>query len=215
MCDLSCRYAITTWCCAAISNCKTTNLDLAQQHMPPNTTIATKTITDGERYTQIFTASWRRLGCVQTQLISFQRGFSYSRVCESAIQSESADISKHRGQIFSFVQGSLGVLSHALIISHFLLKLTNHVPSLCLLPRWPTLDLWLYIYWQRNNYKLGMLHLLCISDIWLSSCHKEVSIIFRINQIIKDTSYRSIKEKQLFMGERYPLYIYYHGAANL
>ena len=42
---------------------------------------------------------------------------------------------KQSGQIFSFVQGSLGVLSHALIRSHFLLKLTNQVPSLCLLLR--------------------------------------------------------------------------------
>ena len=38
-------------------------------------------------------------------------------------------------QIFSFVQSSREVLRHALIRSHFLLKLTNQVPSLCLLPR--------------------------------------------------------------------------------
>ena len=42
---------------------------------------------------------------------------------------------KHSGQIFSFVQSSRGVLRHAMIRSHFLLKLTNQVPSLCLLPR--------------------------------------------------------------------------------
>ena len=33
------------------------------------------------------------LACVQTQLVSFQRGFSSSSVCESATQGESADIS--------------------------------------------------------------------------------------------------------------------------
>ena len=44
-------------------------------------------------------------------------------------------IVEHSGQIFSFVQSSPGVLRHALIRSHFLLKLTNQVPSLCLLPR--------------------------------------------------------------------------------
>ena len=42
---------------------------------------------------------------------------------------------QHGGQVFSFVQRSRGVLSDALIRSHFLLKLTNQVPSLCLLPR--------------------------------------------------------------------------------
>ena len=42
---------------------------------------------------------------------------------------------EHSGQIFSFVESSRGVLRHALIRSHFLLKLTNQVPSLCLLPR--------------------------------------------------------------------------------
>ena len=42
---------------------------------------------------------------------------------------------QHSGQIFSFVKSSRGVLRHALIRSHFLLKLINQVPSLCLLPR--------------------------------------------------------------------------------
>ena len=42
---------------------------------------------------------------------------------------------QHSLQIFSFVQISPGVLLHALIRSHFLLKLTNQVPSLYLLPR--------------------------------------------------------------------------------
>ena len=42
---------------------------------------------------------------------------------------------KHSGQIFSFVQRSRGVVSHALVRSQFLLILTNQVPSLCLLPR--------------------------------------------------------------------------------
>ena len=44
-------------------------------------------------------------------------------------------LAKHSLQIFSFVQISPGVLLHALIRSHFLLKLTNQVPSLYLLPR--------------------------------------------------------------------------------
>ena len=42
---------------------------------------------------------------------------------------------EHSGQIFSFVQISRGVDSHALVRSQFLLILTNQVPSLCLLPR--------------------------------------------------------------------------------
>ena len=42
---------------------------------------------------------------------------------------------EHSGQIFSFVQRSRGVDSHALVRSQFLLILTNQVPSLCLLPR--------------------------------------------------------------------------------
>ena len=44
-------------------------------------------------------------------------------------------INEHSGQIFSFVQRSGGVVSHALVRSQFLLILTNQVPSLCLLPR--------------------------------------------------------------------------------
>ena len=42
---------------------------------------------------------------------------------------------QHSGQIFSFVQRSRGVVSHALIRSQFVVILTNQVPSLCLLPR--------------------------------------------------------------------------------
>ena len=42
---------------------------------------------------------------------------------------------KRSGQILSFVQRSSRVRSHALIRSHFLLKLANQVLSLCLLPR--------------------------------------------------------------------------------
>ena len=51
----------------------------------------------------------------------------------SHLQQRSA--AQHSGQIFSFVQRSRGVDSHALVRSQFLLILTNQVPSLCLLPR--------------------------------------------------------------------------------
>ena len=43
-------------------------------------------------------------------------------------------LDEHSEQIYSFVQRSHGTLSYALIRSHFLLKFTNQVPSLCLLP---------------------------------------------------------------------------------
>ena len=42
---------------------------------------------------------------------------------------------QHSGKSFTFVQSSRGVLCHSLIRSQFLLKLTNQVPSLSLLPR--------------------------------------------------------------------------------
>ena len=36
-----------------------------------------------------------------------------------------------------------------------------------------------------------------------------------MDQILKDSSLRSIKKMHFFMGERYPLYSYCHGTENL
>ena len=63
---------------------------------------------------------------------SQSRGSPFNSSIESKILSH---LQHNSGQIFSFVQISRAVLSHALIRSHFLLKLTNQMPSWCLLPR--------------------------------------------------------------------------------
>ena len=70
---------------------------------------------------------------IKAKKIIFYGKAIFSLLCK--YKHRKCPILKHSGQIFSFVQRSRGVLSHALIRSNFLLKLTNQVPSLCLLPR--------------------------------------------------------------------------------
>ena len=83
-------------------------------------------------------------------------------------------LGKHSGQIFSFVQRSRGVLSHALVRSQFLLILTNQVPSLCLLPRLaaklrPFLTVLTTIP-KKNIARSGKAIFIKISSGWDSAC---------------------------------------------